>query len=74
MNIVNGGAHADNNVDFQEFMIAPVGADSLREAVRCGAEVFAALKDVLRGRGLATTVGDEGGFAPIYARTRRRSR
>ena len=64
MNIVNGGAHADNRVDFQEFMIAPVGADSLREAVRCGAEVFGALKVVLGRRGLATTVGDEGGFAP----------
>ena len=64
MNIVNGGAHADNSIDFQEFMIVPVGADSLREAVRCGAEVFAALKSVLGRRGLATTVGDEGGFAP----------
>ena len=64
MNIINGGAHADNSVDFQEFMIAPVGADSLREAVRCGAEVFGALKEVLGRRGLATTVGDEGGFAP----------
>ena len=64
MNIVNGGAHADNRVDFQEFMIAPVGAASLREAVRCGAEVFGALKGTLGRRGLATTVGDEGGFAP----------
>ena len=64
MNIVNGGAHADNNVDMQEFMIVPVGADTLREAVRCGAEVFGALKAVLGRRGLATTVGDEGGFAP----------
>ena len=64
MNIINGGAHADNNVDFQEFMIAPVGAKSLREAVRCGAEVFAALKAVLAHRGLSTAVGDEGGFAP----------
>ena len=64
INIINGGAHADNSVDFQEFMIAPVGADSLREAVRCGAEVFGALKDVLGRRGLGTTVGDEGGFAP----------
>lgn len=64
MNIVNGGAHADNRVDFQEFMIAPVGAESLRDAVRCGAEVFGALKGVLGRRGLATTVGDEGGFAP----------
>ena len=64
MNIINGGAHADNNVDFQEFMIVPFGAESLREAVRCGAEVFAALKGVLGHRGLSTAVGDEGGFAP----------
>ena len=64
INIVNGGAHADNSVDFQEFMIAPVGADSLHEAVRCGAEVFGALKGVLGRRGLSTSVGDEGGFAP----------
>ena len=64
MNVINGGAHADNNVDLQEFMIVPVGADSLREAVRCGAEVFGALKDVLGRQGLGTTVGDEGGFAP----------
>ena len=64
MNIVNGGEHADNSVDFQEFMILPVGASSIREAVRYGAEVFHALKSVLNGRGLATGVGDEGGFAP----------
>jgi len=64
MNIINGGEHADNSVDFQEFMILPVGAPSLREAVRWGAEVFHALKAVLKGRGLATSVGDEGGFAP----------
>ena len=64
MNILNGGAHADNNVDFQEFMIAPVGAESFSEAVRTGAEIFHALKGVLKGRGLATSVGDEGGFAP----------
>ncbi|MGD8275170.1 MAG: phosphopyruvate hydratase [Thiohalocapsa sp.] len=64
MNIINGGEHADNSVDFQEFMILPVGASSLREAVRYGAEVFHALKSVLNGRGLATGVGDEGGFAP----------
>ena len=64
MNIVNGGAHADNNVDMQEFMVVPVGAESIREAVRCGCEVFHALKAVLRARGLATAVGDEGGFAP----------
>jgi len=64
MNIINGGEHADNSVDFQEFMILPVGAPTLREAVRYGAEVFHALKSVLHGRGLATSVGDEGGFAP----------
>jgi enolase len=64
MNIINGGAHADNSVDLQEFMILPVGADSLREAVRHGTEVFHALKSVLHGRGLNTAVGDEGGFAP----------
>ncbi|SHK25992.1 phosphopyruvate hydratase [Halomonas caseinilytica] len=64
MNILNGGEHADNNVDIQEFMIQPVGAESFREALRMGAEVFHALKKVLAGRGLATAVGDEGGFAP----------
>ncbi len=64
MNIINGGAHADNNVDLQEFMILPVGLPSLREAIRCGAEIFHALKQVLHDKGLATTVGDEGGFAP----------
>jgi enolase len=64
MNIINGGEHADNSVDFQEFMILPVGAPSIREAVRYGAEVFHALKSVLHGRGLSTAVGDEGGFAP----------
>ncbi|GED21086.1 phosphopyruvate hydratase [Halomonas halmophila] len=64
MNILNGGEHADNNVDIQEFMIQPVGAGSFREALRMGAEVFHALKKVLAGRGLATAVGDEGGFAP----------
>ena len=64
MNIINGGQHADNSVDFQEFMILPVGASSMREAVRYGAEVFHALKAVLNGRGLSTGVGDEGGFAP----------
>jgi enolase len=64
MNIINGGAHADNSVDLQEFMILPVGAPSLREAVRYGAEVFHALKKVLHSRGLNTAVGDEGGFAP----------
>ncbi|MGD0960825.1 MAG: phosphopyruvate hydratase [Methylomonas sp.] len=64
MNIINGGSHADNSVDLQEFMILPVGAPSFREAIRYGAEVFHNLKKVLTARGLATTVGDEGGFAP----------
>jgi enolase len=64
MNILNGGEHADNSVDFQEFMIMPVGASSIREAVRYGAEVFHSLKSVLHGKGLSTSVGDEGGFAP----------
>lgn len=64
MNVINGGAHADNNVDMQEFMILPVGASSFHEALRYGAEVFHALKAVLRDRGLGTGVGDEGGFAP----------
>ena len=64
MNIVNGGAHADNNVDFQEFMIMPVGAETFSEALRMGSEIFHALKTVLKKRGYATSVGDEGGFAP----------
>ena len=64
MNIINGGAHADNSVDLQEFMILPVGAPTLREAVRYGTEIFHSLKSVLSKRGLGTTVGDEGGFAP----------
>jgi enolase len=64
MNIINGGEHADNNVDLQEFMIQPVSMRSFAEALRCGAEVFHALKQVLRDRGLNTAVGDEGGFAP----------
>lgn len=64
MNIINGGSHADNSVDIQEFMILPVGAGSIREAVRYGAEIFHALKSVLKARGLNTSVGDEGGFAP----------
>ena len=64
MNIINGGAHADNSVDIQEFMILPLGAPSLSEAVRYGAEVFHALKKVLHAKGLNTAVGDEGGFAP----------
>jgi enolase len=67
MNIINGGAHADNNVDLQEFMILPVGAPTFAEALRYGAEVFHALKKVLKGRGLNTAVGDEGGFAPDLA-------
>src|SRR5690606_13397263 len=64
MNIVNGGAHADNNVDIQEFMVLPVGAPSFAEALRCGVEIFHALKKVLSSRGMSTAVGDEGGFAP----------
>lgn len=64
MNIINGGVHADNNIDFQEFMIAPVGAESFSHALQMGAEVFHTLKKVLRNKGLATSVGDEGGFAP----------
>lgn len=64
MNIINGGEHADNNVDIQEFMIQPVGAPTIAEAIRCGAEIFHALKSVLKKRGLNTAVGDEGGFAP----------
>ena len=64
MNVVNGGAHADNNVDVQEFMVVPCGAPTFREAVRCGAEVFHSLKTILLARGLATAVGDEGGVAP----------
>jgi enolase len=64
MNIINGGSHADNSVDFQEFMIVPVGSPTLREAVRCGAEIFHALKSVLKKAGHMTSVGDEGGFAP----------
>ncbi len=64
MNIINGGAHADNSLDVQEFMILPAGLPSFREALRCGAEIFQSLKKILRGRGLSTAVGDEGGFAP----------
>ncbi len=70
MNIVNGGEHADNPIDIQEFMIMPVGADSLTEAVRWGAEVFHTLKKALHAKGLATAVGDEGGFAPNLASSR----
>ncbi|PAT02172.1 phosphopyruvate hydratase [Candidatus Izimaplasma bacterium ZiA1] len=64
MNIINGGSHADNNVDFQEFMVMPVGAESFKEALRMGAEVFHSLKAVLKSKGYNTSVGDEGGFAP----------
>ena len=64
LNVLNGGAHADNTVDIQEFMVVPVGFDSFREGLRAGAEVYQVLKKVLKARGLATAVGDEGGFAP----------
>src|SRR4051794_15180993 len=67
MNVINGGAHADNNLDIQEFMIIPVGAPSFREAIRYGAEVFHTLKKILHDKGLTTAVGDEGGFAPSVA-------
>jgi enolase len=70
MNIINGGVHADNPIDFQEFMVMPVGADSIEEAVRCGAEIFHTLKKRLHDAGLATAVGDEGGFAPNLASAR----
>ena len=69
MNIINGGEHADNPIDFQEFMIMPVGASSMIEAVRCGSEIFHTLKKALHDKGLATSVGDEGGFAPNIAST-----
>jgi enolase len=69
MNIINGGEHADNPIDFQEFMVMPVGADSIAEAVRCGAEIFHTLKKGLSEQGLSTSVGDEGGFAPNIAST-----
>jgi len=69
MNIINGGEHADNPIDFQEFMVVPVGAESLSEAVRCGSEIFHTLKKGLSEKGLATAVGDEGGFAPNLAST-----
>jgi enolase len=64
MNILNGGSHADNSIDFQEFMVMPVGADSFSDALRMGTEVFHNLKEVLKSKGLSTNVGDEGGFAP----------
>ena len=70
MNILNGGAHADNPIDFQEFMVMPVGAPSFAEALRCGTEIFHALKSELHSKGLATAVGDEGGFAPNIASAR----
>jgi enolase 1/2/3 len=70
LNILNGGAHADSNVDVQEFMIAPIGGESYREALRWGSEVYHSLKSVLKSRGLGTTVGDEGGFAPNLSSTR----
>ena len=66
MNIVNGGAHANNSLDIQEFMVMPVGAQSFREALRCGAEIFHELKKILGAQGMPTTVGDEGGFAPNF--------
>ncbi|MCC2976705.1 phosphopyruvate hydratase [Sphingomonas sp. PL-96] len=69
MNIINGGEHADNPIDFQEFMVMPVGAPSLAEAVRCGSEIFHTLKKGLHEKGLATSVGDEGGFAPNLSST-----
>ena len=64
MNIINGGAHADNNLDIQEFMLVPAGADTFSESLRMGVEVFHSLKDILKRKGLNTSVGDEGGFAP----------
>ena len=67
MNVINGGAHANNNIDMQEFVIIPLGAQSFREALRCGAEIFHALKGLLNGKGMHTAVGDEGGFAPNLA-------
>src|SRR5699024_4982238 len=70
LNILNGGAHADTGVDIQEFMIAPIGADSFREALRWGAEVYHALKSVLQDKGLGTGLGDEGGFAPSLRNNR----
>ena len=64
MNVINGGCHAKNSIDFQEFMIMPIGAETFKEALRMGAEVYHALKKVLKDKGLSTGVGDEGGFAP----------
>ena len=70
MNILNGGAHADTNVDIQEFMVAPIGAESFKESLRWGAEIYHSLKSVLKKKGLATSIGDEGGFAPNLASNR----
>ena len=70
MNILNGGAHADTNVDIQEFMVAPIGAPTFKESLRWGAEIYHSLKSVLNGKGLATSIGDEGGFAPDLASNR----
>ena len=66
MNIINGGSHSDAPIAFQEFMIRPVGAETFKEGLRCGAEVFHALKAIIKGKGLSTAVGDEGGFAPNF--------
>jgi enolase len=70
MNILNGGAHADTNVDIQEFMVAPIGAATFKESLRWGAEIYHSLKSVLKSKGLATSIGDEGGFAPDLASNR----
>jgi len=70
MNILNGGVHADNGIDFQEFMVMPVGAPNFAEALRCGAEIFHALKSALHSAGFSTAVGDEGGFAPAVRSSR----
>lgn len=72
MNVINGGAHANNNVDIQEFMIVPHGADSFKEALRWGAEVFASLSQVLAAQNLLTGVGDEGAMPPIWRLTKPR--
>src|SRR6185436_9899407 len=64
MNVINGGAHANNSLDLQEFMIIPVGLPTFREALRCGTEIFHTLKKLINAKGMPTTVGDEGGFAP----------
>ena len=74
MNILNGGAHADSSVDFQEFMVMPLGAPSFAEALRCGAEIFHALRGILKKKGFSTGVGDEGGFAPSLSSNQRSAR